>query len=244
MEQNTLMKQRELTDRLNRYRDEYYNQNNPSVSDEVYDRLFDELENLEKETGVQMSNSPTITVGYPAVSKLEKTRHPIPLLSLEKEKDIMELRRFMGEQQTMLMLKLDGLTIKLTYEDGELVEAATRGDGDVGEIVTHNTRAISGIPAYIQYEGRLVVTGEAFIRPSDFERLKTSLVDSNGETYKNGRNLAAGSVRLQDAAVCLERCVTFMPFSVLVWNVTQNASFHLVYEMPSNPLIPTDVPIF
>ena len=215
MEQNTLMKQRELTDRLNRYRDEYYNQNNPSVSDEVYDRLFDELENLEKETGVQMSNSPTITVGYPAVSKLEKTRHPIPLLSLEKEKDIMELRRFMGEQQTMLMLKLDGLTIKLTYEDGELVEAATRGDGDVGEIVTHNTRAISGIPAYIQYEGRLVVTGEAFIRPSDFERLKTSLVDSNGETYKNGRNLAAGSVRLQDAAVCLERCVTFMPFSVL-----------------------------
>ena len=215
MEQNTLMKQRELTDRLNRYRDEYYNQNNPSVSDEVYDRLFDELENLEKETGVQMSNSPTITVGYPAVSKLEKTRHPIPLLSLEKEKDIMELRRFMGQQQTMLMLKLDGLTIKLTYEDGELVEAATRGDGDVGEIVTHNTRAISGIPAYIQYEGRLVVTGEAFIRPSDFERLKTSLVDSNGETYKNGRNLAAGSVRLQDAAVCLERCVTFMPFSVL-----------------------------
>lgn len=215
MEQNTLMKQRELTDRLNRYRDEYYNQNNPSVSDEVYDRLFDELENLEKETGVQMSNSPTITVGYPAVSKLEKTRHPIPLLSLEKEKDIMELRRFMGEQQTMLMLKLDGLTIKLTYEDGELVEAATRGDGDVGEIITHNTRAISGIPAYIQYEGRLVVTGEAFIRPSDFERLKTSLVDSNGETYKNGRNLAAGSVRLQDAAVCLERCVTFMPFSVL-----------------------------
>ena len=113
------------------------------------------------------------------------------------------------------MLKLDGLTIQLTYENGELVEAATRGDGDEGEIVTHNARAISGIPAHVQYPGRLVVTGEAFIRPSDFERLNTSIVDENGETYKNGRNLAAGSVRLRDAGECMERCVTFMPFNVL-----------------------------
>ena len=115
----------------------------------------------------------------------------------------------------MIMLKLDGLTIKLTYENGELVEAATRGNGDEGEIVTHNARAISGIPAHIQYPGRLVVTGEAFIRPRDFERLNTSIVDENGETYKNGRNLAAGSVRLRDAGECMERCVTFMPFNVL-----------------------------
>ena len=115
----------------------------------------------------------------------------------------------------MFMLKLDGLTVKLTYEGGELVEAATRGDGDVGEIVTHNTRAIGGIPAYIQYEGRLVVTGEAFIRPSDFEQLKAALVDGDGKPYKNGRNLAAGSVRLFDAGACLGRRLMFMPFNVL-----------------------------
>lgn len=215
MDQNLMKRQRELTDRLNRYRNEYYNLNSPSVSDAVYDRLFEELQALEKQTGIQMANSPTSTVGYPAVSKLEKTNHPIPLLSLDKVKNTEELCRFMGEHQVMFMLKLDGLTVKLTYEGGKLVEAATRGDGDVGEIVTHNTRAISGIPAHIQYEDRLVVTGEAFIRPSDFEQLKTTLVDSDGKPYKNGRNLAAGSVRLFDAGTCLGRRLMFMPFNVL-----------------------------
>lgn len=215
MDQNLMKRQRELTDRLNRYRNEYYNLNSPSVSDAVYDRLFEELQALEKQTGIQMANSPTSTVGYPAVSKLEKTSHPIPLLSLDKVKNTEELCRFMGEHQVMFMLKLDGLTIKLTYEGGKLVEAATRGDGDVGEIVTHNTRAISGIPAHIQYEDRLVVTGEAFIRPSDFEQLKTTLVDGDGKPYKNGRNLAAGSVRLFDAGACMGRRLQFMPFNVL-----------------------------
>lgn len=215
MDQNLMKRQRELTDRLNRYRNEYYNLNSPSVSDAVYDRLFEELQALEKQTGIQMTNSPTSTVGYPAVSKLEKTNHPIPLLSLDKVKNTEELCRFMGEHQVMFMLKLDGLTIKLTYEGGKLVEAATRGDGDVGEIVTHNTRAISGIPAHIQYEDRLVVTGEAFIRPSDFEQLKTTLVDGDGKPYKNGRNLAAGSVRLFDAGACMGRRLQFMPFNVL-----------------------------
>lgn len=210
-----MMKQRELNDRLNRYRNEYYNQNKPSVSDEVYDRLFEELQQLEQETGIRMANSPTNTVGYPVVGNLEKTSHEIPLLSLDKVKSSMDLCRFMGEHQVMFMLKLDGLTIKLTYEGGELVEAATRGDGDVGAVVTHNTRAISGIPAHIQYQDRLVVTGEAFIRPSDFERLKENLKDSNGEPYKNGRNLAAGSVQLLDSQTCMGRCLTFMPFTVL-----------------------------
>ncbi len=196
MERNIFEKQRELNDRLNRYRDEYYNRNAPSVSDEVYDRLFDELKELEQETGIQMANSPTQTVGYPAVSRLEKTRHEIPLLSLDKTKSSMDLLNFMGEQQVMLMLKLDGLTVKLTYENGELLEAATRGDGDEGEIITHNTRAISGIPSHITYKERLVVTGEGFIRPSDFEELKTSLQDSSGKPYKNGRNLAAGSIHI------------------------------------------------
>jgi DNA ligase (NAD+) len=215
MERNIFEKQRELNDRLNRYRDEYYNRNAPSVSDEVYDRLFDELKELEQETGIQMANSPTQTVGYPAVSRLEKTRHEIPLLSLDKTKSSMVLLNFMGEQQVMLMLKLDGLTVKLTYENGELLEAATRGDGDEGEIITHNTRAISGIPSHITYKERLVVTGEGFIRPSDFEELKTSLQDSSGKPYKNGRNLAAGSIRLMDAKTCQERRLVFMPFGVL-----------------------------
>jgi len=115
----------------------------------------------------------------------------------------------------MLMLKLDGLTVKLTYEDGILAEAATRGDGNEGEVITHNARGIADIPLQIPRKGRLVVTGEAFIRPSDFEVLKGTLLDSTGKPYRSGRNLAAGSVRLMDAAVCRERRVTFMPFNVL-----------------------------
>lgn len=204
-----------LTEKLNRYRHEYYNLNAPSVSDQEYDALFDELARLEDVTGIQMSNSPTRTVGYPAVSELEKTTHSIPLLSLAKEKSSAALLDFMSDQLVLLMLKLDGLTMKLTYENGELIQAATRGDGNEGEVVTHNARGIKGIPLKIPYQEHLVVVGEAFIRPSDFERLKGNLLDSTGKPYKNGRNLAAGSVRLLDAKVCKDRCVTFMPFNVL-----------------------------
>ena len=216
MEQSKQQRIRELTDRLNRCRYEYYNLNAPSLTDAEYDALFDELSMLEKETGFSMTNSPTQTVGcYPAVSALVKTVHPIPLLSLDKTKSSAELLRFAGEQMVMLMLKLDGLTVKLTYENGLLMEAATRGDGDTGENITHNVLGISGIPDKIPYKERLVVTGEAFIRPSDFEALKDTLRDGNGEPYKNGRNLAAGSVRLLDCGACKDRHVTFMAFNVL-----------------------------
>ena len=215
MAQNAREKVQALTAQLNRYRDEYYNSNAPSVSDEVYDRMYDELVSLEFETGICMTDSPTRTVGYVAVSELEKTTHPIPLLSLDKTKSVEELVSFTGEHQILLMLKLDGLTVKLIYEEGRLVEAATRGDGDTGEVVTHNVRGISGIPQCIPYPERLVVSGEAFIRPGDFEKLQEKLTDSNGERYKNGRNLAAGSVRLLDAAACQGRRVMFMPFAVL-----------------------------
>lgn len=215
-QQNPNERIRELTDRLNRYRNEYYNENEPSVSDEVYDRLFDELLTLEKATSICMANSPTQTAGYPATEKFgELTKHKIPLLSLEKTKQIMDLYRFIGEKQIMLMLKLDGLTLKLTYEAGTLVEAATRGDGFEGEVVTHNASGIGGIPLQIPYKERLVVAGEAFIRPSVFKVLKQTVFDSNGRPYKNGRNLAAGSVRKQDAASSKERQVIFMPFKVL-----------------------------
>lgn len=215
MDVTAILRQRELNGLLNQYRHEYYNLNAPTVDDAVYDRLFDELVNLEQSTGLLMANSPTQTVGWPAVSKLDKTIHITLLLSLEKTKSIEELFSFIGDQLTMLMLKLDGLTIKLTYEDGVLVEAATRGDGNEGEIVTHNARGITGIPMQIPYKGRLIVTGEAFIRPSDFEALKATLLDSTGKPYKNGRNLAADSVRLLDASAYKNRRITFMPFNVL-----------------------------
>ena len=233
MEQTIHEKQRELTERLNRYREEYYNRNAPSVTDAVYDQLFDELKQMEQETGVCMANSPTQTVGYPVVDKLMKTGHEIPLLSLDKEKNSGELVRFQNSQQVMLMLKLDGLTVKLTYENGRLKEAATRGDGDEGEVVTHNAGAISGIPACIPYQGRLVVTGEAFIRPSDFEILKATLLDGSGRPYKNGRNLAAGSVRQMNASMCRDRRVNFMPFGVLEGYPELTAKSQRLYQLPA-----------
>ena len=233
MEQSKIAQQQELNALLNQYRHEYYNLNAPTVSDEVYDRLFDKLRELEQTTGVQMANSPTQTVGWPAVSKLEKTIHIVPLLSLDKTKSSAELVSFMGNQLIMLMLKLDGLTVKLTYEGGVLVEASTRGDGNEGEIITHNACGITGIPMQIPYKNRLVVTGEAFIRPSDFETLKTTLLDSTGKPYKNGRNLAAGSVRLLDAADCRERRVTFMPFNVLEGFTGKERKSDKLYYLPS-----------
>ena len=233
MEQSKIAQQQELNALLNQYRHEYYNLNAPTVSDEVYDRLFDKLRELEQTTGVQMANSPTQTVGWPAVSKLEKTIHIVPLLSLDKTKSSAELVSFMGDQLIMLMLKLDGLTVKLTYEGGVLVEASTRGDGNEGEIITHNACGITGIPTQIPYKNRLVVTGEAFIRPSDFETLKTTLLDSTGKPYKNGRNLAAGSVRLLDAADCRERRVTFMPFNVLDGFTGKERKSDKLYYLPS-----------
>lgn len=204
-----------LTEQLNTYRNEYYNLSAPSVSDEVYDRLFDELAALEKEAGIVMANSPTQTVGFTVVSSLEKTIHSIPLLSLEKTKSIDELMKFSGGRELLLMLKLDGLTVKLTYEDGELIEAATRGDGEEGEIITHNTRTFRSVPLRIPYMQRLVVSGEAFIHKSDFDALQGDLTDSTGKPYRNARNLAAGSVRLLDGSVCKERRISFVPFNVL-----------------------------
>lgn len=215
MYHDTAKKVRELTDMLNRYRDEYYNSDVSSVSDAEYDRLFDELAVLERATGCVLSNSPTQTVGYPVVSGLEKAQHPIPLLSLEKTKSIEEVVKFIGSRPFMLMHKLDGLTVKLEYEDGKLLRGSTRGDGNEGEVITHNVRAFRDVPVEIPYKGRLTVTGEAFILKSDFERLRETLLDSTGEPYKNSRNLASGSVRALDSSVCAQRCISFTPFSVL-----------------------------
>ena len=205
----------ELVDKLNQYRNEYYNKNAPSVSDAVYDHLYDELDRLEKETGIIMSNSPTQTVGYKAVSSLEKVRHPIPLLSLGKTKMVSELAAFLKKHAALLMLKLDGLTVKLVYEDGKLVEGSTRGDGDEGELITHNISAFRNVPLSIPYKGRLVMTGEGFIHKSDFERLKDTLTGSDGKPYRNARNLASGSIRCLDACICKEREISFFAFNIL-----------------------------
>ena len=205
----------ELVDQLNKYRDEYYNKNAPSVSDAVYDHLYDELERMEKETGIILSNSPTQTVGYKAVSSLEKVRHPIPLLSLGKTKMVSELAAFLKKHAALLMLKLDGLTVKLVYEGGKLVEGSTRGDGDEGELITHNVSAFRNVPLSIPYKERLVITGEGFIHKSDFERLKDTLTGNDGKPYRNARNLAAGSIRCLDANICKEREISFFAFNIL-----------------------------
>lgn len=207
--QNNVERIHELVDRLNKYRNEYYNENNPSVDDPVYDHLYDELERLEKETGIILSNSPTQTVGYKAVSNLDKVTHPIPLLSLGKTKSVKDLISFLKKKAALLMLKLDGLTIKLVYEDGKLIEGSTRGDGEEGEIITHNVPAFRNVPMTIPYKNRLVITGEGFIHKSDFERLKDTLVGSDGKPYRNARNLASGSIRCLNAETCKERDISF-----------------------------------
>ncbi|MCL2284838.1 MAG: NAD-dependent DNA ligase LigA [Firmicutes bacterium] len=206
---------RELTAKLNQWRHEYYNLNAPTVLDAVYDRHFDELAQLEQETGFSMSNSPTQTVGYTVVDGLEKTSHTIPLLSLDKTKQTTDLMNFIGGHQVLVMHKLDGLTVKLEYESGMLIRASTRGNGEEGEVITHNARAIEGIPASISYQGRLVVVGEAYITKPVFEQLQETLRDSSGNQYKNVRNMAAGSIRCYDAGACAGRGLVFSAFSVI-----------------------------
>lgn len=206
---------RELVEDLNRYRDEYYNKAAPSVSDNTYDYYFDELKKLEDETGIRMANSPTQSVGYPVVSALQKVRHEIPLLSLDKTKSVDDLLSFQGKHMVNLTPKLDGLTLELIYENGVLTRASTRGDGYIGEEVTHNSRNISGVPKTIPYKGHLVVSGETFVRKSDFEKLCSECLDSDGRRYSTCRNFAAGAIRLYDSAECAKRKLNFLPFAVL-----------------------------
>ena len=215
MQQSPIEKIRELTAKLNRWRYEYYNLDTPTVTDAVYDRFFDELARLENQTGCRMNNSPTLTVGYETVDGLEKTTHTVPLLSLEKTKQISDIMRFIGSREVLLMHKLDGLTVKLEYENGKLIRASTRGNGDEGEVVTHNARAIEGIPLHIPYIRGLVVVGECYITKPTFEQLRDTLRDSTGNPYKNARNMAAGSIRCHDAGACAGRGLVFSPFGVL-----------------------------
>ena len=204
-----------LVQELNEHRNAYYNLNAPTITDKEYDQLFDKLQKLEEETGFILSNSPTQTVGYYPVSSLSKVQHPIPLLSLDKTKQVTEITALLARTPALLMLKLDGLTTKLVYEDGHLIQASTRGNGEVGEEITHNLPAYQNVPLSIPYRKRLVITGESYIHINDFERLKETLTDSNGKKFRNARNLVSGTVRSLNPETCAKRCVYFSPFNVL-----------------------------
>lgn len=204
----------ELVKQLNEYRDAYYNRAESLVVDSEYDRLFDELKALETDTGIVLMNSPTSTVGYDVKSKLEKVSHDIPLLSLDKTKDVDELVKFMGNHKCLLMYKYDGLTVELIYNDGKLIQASTRGDGYTGEDITHNAKTFKNIPLTIPYNGFLRVVGEAIIHKHDFQKINDNL-PAGEKPYANARNLAAGSVRQLDSAVCDTRNIHFMLWDVL-----------------------------
>ena len=204
----------ELVKQLNEYRDAYYNRAESLVVDSEYDRLFDELKALETDTGVVLMNSPTSTVGYDVKSKLAKVSHDIPLLSLDKTKDVDELVKFMGNHKCLLMYKYDGLTVELIYNNGKLIQASTRGDGYTGEDITHNAKTFKNIPLTIPYNGFLRVVGEAIIYKHDFQKINDNL-PAGEKPYANARNLAAGSVRQLDSAVCDTRNIHFMLWDVL-----------------------------
>lgn len=208
--QEKIQKLKNLIEEANHYRDLYYNQDISAISDEQYDALFDEIRELEKETGIVFKNSPTNSVGYSVVSELKKYIHETPLLSLEKTKSIAELIGFTESGDCYLGLKLDGLTTELIYENGELVLAATRGDGIEGEEVTHNAFHIDGIPHKIRYNGRLRIVGESVLKLDDYQRL----VEERGEDSPC-RNIASGSIRQLSSKVCAERKLFFTPFNVL-----------------------------
>ena len=192
----------------------YYAKDEEIISNFEYDRLYDELESLEKECDMVLAGSPTLKVGYEAVDELPKEKHAAPMLSLGKTKEREELRSFLGEQKGLLSWKLDGLTVVLTYEKGELVKAVTRGNGEVGEVVTNNAKFFKNIPLKISYEGTLVIRGEAVIGYEDFERINAKIEDPSLQ-FKNPRNLCSGSVRQLNNQITAERHVRFFAFSLV-----------------------------
>ena len=203
-------KMKELVDRLNGYRDAYYNRNESPVSDGEYDALFDELAAMERETGIVYANSPTATVGYAAVSKLQKVTHNHPLLSLGKTTDMGEFADYFEGKPISLMGKMDGLTASLLYRNGELVSAESRGNGEVGEDITHNVRTFVNLPQRIPFLGELILDGECVI---DYPSFREIIRRENTE-YKNPRNLVSGTVRQLDSRVAAGRNVRFIAWKL------------------------------
>lgn len=201
---------RALVDRLNQYRDDYYNKNESPVSDQEYDRLFDQLARLEAETGIVYADSPTATVGYQAVSKLTKVTHNHPLLSLGKTTDIREFCDYFEGKPMNLMAKMDGLTASIVYRQGQLVRAESRGNGEVGEDITHTARTFANLPQRIPFPGELIVDGECIIDYPTFRKI----IRQEQTDYKNPRNLVSGTVRQLDSRVAARRGVKFIAWKL------------------------------
>ena len=222
METSAVKQIKELVQKLNEAAKAYYQEDREIMSNREYDSLYDQLEKMEKETGIVLADSPTVNVGYEAVDALPKETHESPMLSLDKTKDREVLRTFVGEHPSLLSWKMDGLTVVLTYENGELQKAVTRGNGVVGEVITNNARVFKNIPLKIAYQGRLVLRGEAIITYSDFEKINDSIEDVDAR-YKNPRNLCSGSVRQLNNQITAERNVRFYAFTLVS---AQNVDMH------------------
>ena len=205
---------KELVDTLNKAAKVYYSGTDEIMSNLEYDKLYDELKALEDETGIVLAGSPTHKVGYETLSELPKEEHERPMLSLDKTKSVEELAAFAGTHKSLLSWKLDGLTVVVTYRDGELYKAVTRGNGYVGEVITPNARVFVNLPAKIPYKGELVIRGEAIITYSDFERINRSIEEDENK-YKNPRNLCSGSVRQLNNRITAERNVRLIAFALI-----------------------------
>ena len=205
---------RELVELLNRARRAYEQENTEIMSNYEYDQLYDELQGLEQELGTTLASSPTIHVGYEVLSELPKERHERPMLSLDKTKDVGRLREFLGDQKAVISWKLDGLTIVLTYRNGELEKAVTRGNGEVGEVITSNAKVFRNLPLRIPFTGELVLRGEAVIGYKDFEKINDEIEDVDAR-YKNPRNLCSGSVRQLNSEITAQRNVRFYAFTLV-----------------------------
>ena len=212
--QSDLKRIKELVEILNKAGRAYYSKGVEEMSNFEYDALYDELVQLEKKTGCVLSDSPTVNVGYEVLSELPKERHESPMLSLDKTKSVDDLISWLGEQKALLSWKLDGLTIVLTYDNGELQKAVTRGNGEVGEIITNNARVFKNIPVTIPFKEKLVLRGEALITYSDFEKINEKIPEADAK-YKNPRNLCSGSVRQLNNKITKERNVNFFAFNLV-----------------------------
>lgn len=213
MTMNKIEKIKELTKKLNAASEAYYKNDIEIMSNFEYDRLYDELVELENEMGITLNDSPTVKVGYETVQQLPKEAHEKRMLSLDKTKSIAELKVWLGNQKGLLSWKIDGLTVVLTYEGGELVKAVTRGNGEIGEVITNNAKTFKNLPKRIPFKGELVIRGEAFIKYSDFDKINQKIPEFDAK-YKNPRNLCSGSVRQLNSEITAHRNVNFDCFSL------------------------------
>ena len=204
----------ELVELLNHARRVYEQEDTEIMSNFEYDKLYDELLALEQELGTTLASSPTVNVGYEVLSELPKERHGRPMLSLDKTKEVGRLKEFLGGQKAVISWKMDGLTIVLTYQGGTLVKAVTRGNGEVGEVITNNAKVFQNLPLHIPYQGELVLRGEAVIGYRDFEKINAQIEDVDAK-YKNPRNLCSGSVRQLSNEVTAKRNVHFYAFTLV-----------------------------